>query len=336
MVFREWIAHMKYLHIALLISSAVFSTTIQAQEPIVIKFSHVVAPDTPKGQGALLFKKLVEERLAGKVVVEVYPNSTLFGDDDEIQALQENKVQMLAPSFSKFDQYTKKLQIFDLPFFFDDLEAVSRFQRRDAGLALLSSMSEHGIYGLGFWNNGMKQLSAIKPLHSPKDAKGLRFRIQPSFILEDQFKAVEAIPMRIPFSRMYEAAQKKEIQGAENPWSNLYSTNLYQAQPYIVESNHGLLAYMVIVNRDFWITLPLSTKIELEGIMEEVTQSVNERSNQINERYKQRLQSTKGVEVRPFTHAEHSEWRARMIPLWGKYRAEIGEQLMRNARVVNQ
>ncbi|MFT0211878.1 DctP family TRAP transporter solute-binding subunit [Pseudomonas sp. F1_0610] len=327
---------MKYLHIALLISSAVFSTTIQAQEPIVIKFSHVVAPDTPKGQGALLFQKLVKERLAGKVVVEVYPNSTLFGDDDEIQALRENKVQMLAPSLSKFDQYTKKLQIFDLPFFFDDLEAVSRFQRRDAGRELLSAMSGYGIYGLGFWNNGMKQLSATKALHSPKDAKGLKFRIQPSAILEDQFKAIEAIPVRIPFSRMYEAARKKEISGAENPWSNLYSSNLYQQQPYIVESNHGLLSYMVIVNRDFWLTLPLATKIELEGIMEEVTTAVNERSNQINERYKQQLKTVNGVHVRSFSPAEHDEWRARMIPLWGKYRADIGEQLMRNARVVNQ
>ena len=160
--------------------------------PIVIKFSHVVSDDTPKGKGALLFKKLAEERLPGKVKVEVYPNSTLFGDADEIEALRANKVQMLATSLSKFEPYTKQLQVFDLPFLFDDLEALKRFQKRDKSRELLRSMAKHGIYGLAYWNNGMKQLSATRELHRPDDAKGLVFRIQPSSVLEAQFAMLGA------------------------------------------------------------------------------------------------------------------------------------------------
>ncbi len=155
--------------------------------PIVIKFSHVVAEDTPKGKGALLFKKLVEERLAGQVAVEVYPNSTLFGDGEEVNALREGKVQMLAPSLSKFEAYTKQLQVFDLPFLFDDLEAVKRFQKRDKSRELLHAMSDQGIYGLAYWNNGMKQLTSNRELRKPEDAKDLAFRIQPSSVLQAQF-----------------------------------------------------------------------------------------------------------------------------------------------------
>lgn len=327
---------MKFLHLALAIVGTLLATQVQAQEPVVIKFSHVVAPDTPKGQGALMFQKLVHERLAGKVKVEVYPNASLFGDNDEMQALRENKVQMLAPSFSKFDQYTKKLQIFDLPFFFDDLAAVERFQKREAGIQLLSSMSAHGIVGLAYWNNGMKQLSATQPLISPNHARGLKFRIQPSVILEDQFKAVGGLPVRIAFSKMYEAAKNGDVQGAENPWSNLYSSNLYKEQSYLSETNHGLLGYMLIVNRDFWITLPMSTKIELKGIIEEVTEKVNSQANQINERDKKRLLNADKVQLTELTASQRYQWQERMVPVWSKYRSEIGEQLIRTAQVVNQ
>jgi len=187
---------------ALVAGLCLASTPLMAAEgdAIVIKFAHVVADDTPKGKGALLFQKLTHERLAGKVKVEVYPNSTLVGDADEMQALLDGRVQLLAPSLSKFDKYTKKLQVFDLPFLFDDEAAVDRFQKREMSRELLRSMADSGIYGLAYWNNGLKQLSATRALVEPKDAAGLAFRIQNSAVLESQFSAVAAKPVRLPFS----------------------------------------------------------------------------------------------------------------------------------------
>ena len=178
-----------------------------AQQPIKIKVSHVVADATPKGQASLKFKELVEQRLPGKVVVEVYPNSQLFGDAKEMEALLLNDVQIIAPSLSKFDKFTKKLQVFDLPFLFDDIQAVDRFQQGKVGQELLKSLASKGYTGLGYWHNGMKELSANRPLITPADAKGLKFRIQPSNVLEEQFKALGANPQKMAFSEVYQALQ---------------------------------------------------------------------------------------------------------------------------------
>lgn len=179
----------------------------QAADPVVIKFSHVVAEHTPKGQGALLFKKLAEERLPGKVRVEVYPNSSLFGDGKEMEALLLGDVQIIAPSLAKFEHYSKGVQVFDLPFLFDDMAAVDRFQASPAGQGLLHSMEDKGITGLGYWHNGLKQLSANKPLYEPKDARGLKFRVQASAVLEEQFKAVRANPRKMSFAEVYQACR---------------------------------------------------------------------------------------------------------------------------------
>ncbi|HAN52067.1 MAG TPA: C4-dicarboxylate ABC transporter, partial [Pseudomonas sp.] len=221
--------------------------------PIVIKFAHVVADDTPKGKGALLLKQLVEERMAGKVKVEVYPNSTLVGDADEMQALFDNKVQLLAPSMSKFAPYTKKLQVFDLPFLFDDAEALQRFQKREAARQLLRSMADHGVYGLAYWNNGLKQLSATAPLRKPSDAAGLAFRIQPSPVLEAQFAAVGAKSVVLPFDKVYESLKGGVVQGAENPWANILSQNMHRVQRYITETNHGGHEYLLTNNHAIWL-----------------------------------------------------------------------------------
>ena len=216
---------MRALRSALFVSAAVLAATVlggaaMASE-IVIKFSHVVAENTPKGQGAELFKKLVEERLAGKVKVEVYPNSSLFGDAKELEALALGDVQMLAPSLSKFDRYTPKLAIFDLPFLFDDIEAVDRFQASDPGQELLKSMEDSGFLGLGYWHNGMKQLSANRPLRMPADAAGLKFRIQASDVLLAQFEALNANPQKMAFAEVYQALQVGTVDGQENTWSNI-------------------------------------------------------------------------------------------------------------------
>lgn len=304
--------------------------------PILIKFSHVVADDTPKGKGALLFKKLVDERLAGKVKVEVYPNSTLYGDADEMKALLENKVQLLAPSLSKFEPYTKQLQVFDLPFLFDDLDAVKRFMKRDKSRELLRSMGKHGIQGLAFWNNGMKQLSANRPLRLPADARGLNFRIQPSSVLEAQFAAVGAKSQKMAFAETFKALQAGVVQGTENPWSNISSQKFDTVQPYITESDHGTLNYMLISNSKFWASIPYQTRVELDAIIDEVTFAVNKEAEALNQKSREQVITAGHAKVIPLTEQERAAWRQVMEPIWQKYEADIGPDVLRAARIVNR
>ncbi|MDH1008346.1 TRAP transporter substrate-binding protein [Pseudomonas nicosulfuronedens] len=307
-----------------------------ADAPIVIKFSHVVADDTPKGRGALLFKKLVEERLAGQVKVEVFPNSTLFGDADELQALQDGKVQMLAPSLSKFEGYTKQLEVFDLPFLFDDLEAVKRFQKRDKSRELLHSMARSGIYGLGYWNNGMKQLSANRELRAPVDAKGLAFRIQPSSVITAQFGLLDATAVKMPFAETLKALQDGKVQGTENTWSNIGSQKLDTAQPFITETNHGVLSYMVISNQKFWNSMPYPVRTQLESIIEEVTVEVNKDAEALNQKERDHVVANGKARIITLTPAEREAWRTAMQPLWKQFEGEIGTDVLRAAQVVNR
>ncbi|UCJ18226.1 DctP family TRAP transporter solute-binding subunit [Pseudomonas sp. MM211] len=311
-------------------------TSVSAAEPIVIKFSHVVADDTPKGRGALLFKQLVEERLGAQVKVEVYPNSTLFGDDDELQALRDGKVQLLAPSLSKFDAYTKQLQVFDLPFLFDDLEAVKRFQKREKSRELLRSMASYDIYGLAYWNNGMKQLSANRALKLPADAKGLTFRIQPSPVLEAQFAQIGASTSKIAFSETLAALQKGTVQGAENPWSNLASQKLDSAQPFITETNHGSLNYMLISNSKFWVSIPYQVRVQLEAIIEEVSFKVNQDAEEQNRKSREQIVAGGRSQILPLTPEQRSAWREAMRPVWQAFEAEIGADVLRAAQTVNR
>ncbi|MCY1264050.1 C4-dicarboxylate-binding periplasmic protein DctP [compost metagenome] len=326
-------AFLKGLGCALLMSLAGLA---QAADPIVIKFSHVVAEHTPKGQGALLFKKLAEERLPGKVRVEVYPNSSLFGDGKEMEALLLGDVQIIAPSLAKFEQYTKKLQLFDLPFLFDDLAAVDRFQKSAEGRALLTSMQDKGITGLDYWHNGMKQLSANKPLREPKDARGLKFRVQASAVLEEQFKAVRANPRKMSFAEVYQGLQTGVVNGAENPWSNIYSQKMHEVQKYITESNHGLLDYMVITNTKFWNGLPDDVRTELTKIMEEVTVEVNRQADALNQGDKQRIIEARTSEIIELTPEQRAMWRDAMKPVWKKFEGEIGADLIKAAEASNK
>jgi C4-dicarboxylate-binding protein DctP len=308
----------------------------QAADPIVIKFSHVVAEHTPKGQGALLFKKLAEERLPGQVKVEVYSNSSLFGDGKEMEALLLGDVQIIAPSLAKFEQYTKKLQVFDLPFLFNDIAAVDRFQQSADGQALLKSMEDKNITGLGYWHNGMKQLSANKALHEPKDARGLKFRVQASAVLEAQFKAVRANPRKMSFAEVYQGLQTGVVNGAENPWSNIYSQKIYEVQKYITESNNGVLDYMLITNTTFWNGLPADVRTELEKIIVEVTAEVNKLADELNEGDKQRIIAAKTSEIIQLTPAQRAMWVAAMKPVWKEFEGQIGADLIKAAEAANQ
>ncbi|PKF70926.1 C4-dicarboxylate ABC transporter [Pseudomonas fluvialis] len=304
--------------------------------PIVIKFSHVVAEHTPKGQGALLFKQLAEERLGDKVRVEVYPNSSLFGDGKEMEALLLGDVQLIAPSLAKFEHYTKQIQIFDLPFLFDDMAAVDRFQKSPAGQSLLTSMKDKNITGLAYWHNGLKQLSANKPLREPKDARGLKFRVQASAVLEEQFKAVRANPRKMSFAEVYQGLQTGVVNGAENPYSNIYSQKMHEVQKYITESNHGLLDYMVIANSTFWDGLPEDVRNELKQIMAEVTVEVNRQADALNEGDKQRILTAGNTEIITLSAEQRAQWRNAMQPVWKKFEGEIGAELIKAAQDANQ
>ncbi|MBA1279202.1 MULTISPECIES: TRAP transporter substrate-binding protein [Pseudomonadaceae] len=314
---------------------ALTATVVEA-EPIVIKFAHVVAEETPKGKGALLFKRLVEERLPGQVTVEVYPNSTLYGDADELEALSKNEVQLLAPSLAKFEQYTKQVQVFDLPFLFDDLDAVNRFQKRAKGRQLLRSMEKENITGLAYWHNGMKQLSATKALRLPSDANGLAFRIQPSAVLESQFAQVGAPTKKIAFADVFASLQNGTVQGAENPWSNIYSKNMHTVQPYITESNHGVLDYMLVSNTRFWYGIPHSIRTELEGIIDEVTYAVNRAAEEANQAHRERIRQAGTSQIIELTAAEREAWREAMRPVWKEFEPVIGADIIKAAQTVNR
>jgi len=319
---------------ALLCAAAVTMASLaQAADPVVIKFSHVVAENTPKGQGALLFKKLVDDdkALQGKVKVEVYANSSLFGDGKEMEALLLGDVQMLAPSLAKFEQYTKKTQLFDLPFLFNDMAAVDRFQQGPQGKALLSSMDDKGIHGLAYWHNGLKQLSANKKMVLPKDARGLKFRVQASSVLEEQFKAIHANPRKMSFAEVYQGLQTGTVNGTENTWSNYESQKVNEVQPFFTETDHGLIDYMVITNTKFWNSLPADVRAELDKIMAQVSIEVNKQAEALNQTAKQKIIDAKTSEIVPLTAEQRAQWREAMKPVWDKFSGEIGADLIKAA-----
>jgi C4-dicarboxylate-binding protein DctP len=321
---------------AILAGATLALLTGMANAEIVIKFSHVVADSTPKGQGALMFKKLAEERLAGKVKVEVFPNSQLFGDGKEMEALLLNDVQLIAPSLSKFDRYTNQIQVFDLPFLFDGIDAVHRFHKSPTGKSILNSLAKKGMIGLAYWDNGMKQLSAKKPLRMPEDAKGLKFRIQSSDILEAQFKAVGAVPQKLAFSEVYQALETGVVDGAENPWSNAYSQKFYEVQPYFTESNHGYLGYMVVANAKFWNDLPADVRETLAKTLDEVTEQVNKSSTDLNDGDRQKIKDSGKTEILSFTAEQRAAWQKAMQPVYDKFNDKIGKDIVEAARAANK
>lgn len=308
-----------------------------AQSPIVIKFSHVVAEQTPKGQGALKFKELAEAKLPGKVDVQVFSNSQLFGDAKEMEALLLGDVQLIAPSLSKFDRYTKKIQLFDLPFLFDDMDAVDRFQASAAGQELLKSMTNRGLLGLAYWHNGMKQLSTGKDkLTRPEDVKGLKFRIQASDVLEAQFRALGANPQKMAFAEVYQALQTGVVDGQENTWSNIYSQKFHEVQKTIAESNHGVIDYMVVTNAKWWNGLPADIQKGLSEAMAEATAHANKIAADLNNRDKEQIAKAGKAKIQPLSKDDVAAWRKAMEPVWKKFEGDIGRDLIDAALKSNQ
>ncbi len=311
--------------------------TAQTPTPIVIKFSHVVADQTPKGQGALKFKQLAEKKFPGRVQVQVFPSSQLFGDGKELEALLLGDVQMIAPSLSKFDRYTKKIQIFDLPFLFDDIAAVDRFQASAAGKSLLTSMSNRGLLGLGYWHNGMKQMSSNQDkLVRPADVKGLKFRIQSSDVLEAQFRAIGASPQKMSFSEVYQGLQTGVVDGQENTWSNIYSQKFFEVQKTIAETNHGVIDYMVVTNAKWWNALPADIRTGLGEAMSEATVHANKLSAQFSAADRQKVITAGRAKVQPLTKEDLAAWRKAMEPVLKKFEGDIGRDLIDAALKSNQ
>jgi C4-dicarboxylate-binding protein DctP len=321
--------------IALALAAATtLAATVQAA-PITLKFSHVVAENTPKGQMALKFKDLVAERLGDKVVVEVYPSSQLFNDDKVIPAMLLGDVQMAAPSLSKFQKYTTSLQLFDLPFLFKDMAAAEKFQQSADGQALLSSMQDKGLIGLGYLHNGMKQLSASKPLRTPADADGLKFRIMASDVLTAQFEAVNATPLKKPFSEVFTLLNTKAIDGQENTWSNIYSKKFFEVQPYITESNHGLLDYLVVTSTEFWNGLDADLRAELKKALDESIAHGNQIAGQKDEEDKKAIAESGRSEILELSAEERAQWVEAMKPVWKQFEGEIGKDLIDAAYAAN-
>ena len=307
---------------------AAFTWAAQAA-PIIIKFSHVVADNTPKGQAALKFKELAEKKLPGQVQVQVFPNSQLFGDAKELEALLLGDVQFIAPSLSKFDRYTKKLQIFDLPFLFDDIEAVDRFQHSKEGTALLDAMKGKGLLGLAYWHNGLKELSTNRDkLQRPEDVKGVKFRIQASDVLEAQFRALGANPQKMAFSEVYQALQTGVVEGQENTWSNIYSQKFFEVQKSIAVTNHGVIDYMVVTNAKWWDGLPADVRKGLSEAMTEATKFGNDLANELNERDRKRIAEAGKAKIVTLGKDDVAAWRKAMQPVWAKFEADIGKDLI--------
>ncbi len=327
---------MRFITAAVATLALTVGAQIASAAPVEIKFSHVVAENTPKGQMATKFRDLVAERLAGKAVVQVFPSSQLFGDNKVLEAMLLGDVQMAAPSLSKFQKYTESLQIFDLPFLFKDMDAVERFQQGPAGQKLLSSLEKKGLVGLGYLHNGMKQLSASEELRVPADAAGKKFRIMTSDVLQAQFEAIDAVPLKKPFSEVFTLLQTRAIDGQENTWSNIYSKKFYEVQPFITESNHGVLDYLVVTSAEFWMGLDKGLKVEIKKALDEAIAYGNSVAAEKDISDRQAIIDSRRSQVVTITDAERQLWVEAMKPVWKQFEDQIGADLIEAAVASNK
>jgi C4-dicarboxylate-binding protein DctP len=313
-----------------LLAAAFAAGSAFAQAPIVIKFSHVVADDTPKGKGALRFKELAEKATKGRVKVEVYPNSTLYKDKEELDALQLGSVQMLAPSLAKFGPLgVKEFELFDLPYIFPSKEVLYRVTDGPVGKKLFAKLESKGIRGLAYWDNGFKDMTANRPLHHPSDFKGLKMRIQSSKVLDAQMRALGANPQAMAFSEVYQALQTGVVDGTENTPSNIYTQKMHEVQSNMTVSNHGYIGYAVIVNKKFWDGLPPDIRTELEGAMKETTKYNNEIAKQENDKALEEIRKSGKTKVYVLSDQEKAEWRKALLPVQKQMAGRIGADLIK-------
>ena len=297
-----------------------------ANQTYLIKFPHVTAPGTPKGRTAQRFKELAEARFPDRVSVEIYPSSQLMNDDDSLEALAFGEIQMIAVSLSKFDRLTKAFQIFDLPFLFPDLSTVESFQASPAGQDLLSVIADKGFLGLAFWHNGMKQFSGPEPMRVPEDARGLKFRIMESDVLQAQVQAIGGNPQKMALGEVYQALQTGAIDAQENTWSNIYSSKFFEVQPYVMETNHGYIGYFVAVNPGFWRSLPDDIRSGLEEALAEATAWGNAQAESINQEARALVGDSGRSAIIELDDDEVAAWREAMAPVWERFENDIGAE----------
>ena len=317
------------LAMAIAVATLVTAGLVSAQQPIVVKFSHVVAVDTPKGKGAEQFKKLAEERTKGRVKVEVFPNSSLFKDGEEMEALQLGSVQMLAPSLAKFGPLgVREFEVFDLPYIFDNTEDLHKVTGGPVGAGLFKKLESKGIIGLAYWDNGFKVMSANKAIRIPADYKGLKMRIQSSKVLGDEMKALGAIPQVMAFSEVYQALQTGVVDGTENPPSNLYTQKMHEVQKYLALTNHGYLGYAVIVNKKFWDGLPADIRTALEGAVKDATTYANGLAQKDNDDAIEAVKKSGKTEIITLTAEQKAAMKKALVPVHKDNESRIGKDII--------
>ncbi|TSA17108.1 MAG: DctP family TRAP transporter solute-binding subunit [Betaproteobacteria bacterium] len=309
--------------------AAMLAFSASAQQPIVIKFSHVVANDTPKGHAADFFAKKAAELTKGKVKVEVYANSTLYKDKEEMEALQLGAVQMLAPSLAKFGPLgVKEFEVFDLPFIFDNYAELHKVTQGPLGQRLLAKLEPKGVKGLAYWDNGFKSFSANKPLKTPADFRGLKMRIQSSKVLEAQMRALGAIPQTMAFSEVYQALQTGVVDGTENPHSNLYTQKMHEVQKHMTLSDHGYLGYAVITNKKFWDGLPADVRGQLEQAMKEATAYANKIAKDENDAALEAVRKSGKTQIYTPTPAERLALKKATMKVHKEMESRIGKEII--------
>jgi C4-dicarboxylate-binding protein DctP len=300
-----------------------------AQAPIVVKFSHVVAEQTPKGKAALKFKELAEERSKGRVKVEVYPNSSLFKDGEEMEALQLGSVQMLAPSLAKFGPLgVRDFEVFDLPYMFDSTEELHKVTEGPVGAALFKKVESKGLVGLAYWDNGFKVMSANKPIRVPADYKGLKMRIQSSKVLGDQMKGLGAIPQVMAFSEVYQALQTGVVDGTENPPSNFYTQKMQEVQKFLALTDHGYLGYAVIANKKFWDGLPADLRTILQGAMKDATKFANDIAKKENDDALEAVRKSGKTQILVLTPEQKAEMKKSLVGVHRENESRVGKEII--------
>ena len=311
------------------VAALVLAGPASAQSPIVIKFSHVVATNTPKGLASEKFKELAEKYTDGKVKVEVYPNSQLYKDKEELEALQLGAVQMLAPSNSKFGPIgVKEFEVFDLPYILPDLKTLRKVTDGPLGAKLLKLLDSKGMTGVAYWDNGFKQMSANKKLLTPADYRGVKFRIQSSKVLEAQFRALGSIPQVMGFGEVYQALQTGVVDGQENTWSNIYTQKMHEVQKYITNTNHGYIGYVVVVNKKFWDGLPADIRASCEKAMKEATEYGNGQSAKENEEALEGIKKSGKSEIITLTAEQDAAMRKAVDPVYKDVASRVGQPLI--------
>ena len=322
---------MKLRNLFIGLAAVTFSAIAMAQTPIVIKFSHVVAADTPRGKASEFFAKRAGELTKGKAKVEVYANSALYKDKEEMEALQLGAVQMLAPSLAKFGPLgVKEFEVFDFPYIFDDTNELHRVTQGPVGAAMLSKLEPKGIKGLAFWDNGFKSFSANTPIKVPGDLKGKKLRIQSSKVLEEQIRALAALPQVMAFSEVYQALQTGVVDGTENPISNLYTQKMHEVQKHLSLTEHGYLGYAVIVNKKFWDGLPADVRGQLEQAMKEATKYANDIAKEENDKALEGVKKSGKTAVYVPTKEERLAFKKALAPVHVKMADRVGKDLLQS------